>query len=35
MIEESEKMILDTETKLDKAKGELRDLVVSFPSSRQ
>lgn len=34
MIEESEKMILDTETKLDKAKGELRDLVVSFPSSR-
>ncbi|EKM84006.1 hypothetical protein AGABI1DRAFT_88809 [Agaricus bisporus var. burnettii JB137-S8] len=27
MIEESEKMILDTETKLDKAKGELKDLV--------
>jgi hypothetical protein len=34
MIDESEKMILDTEGKLDKATGELKDLVVSFPSFR-
>jgi hypothetical protein len=33
MIDESEKMVLDTEGKLNKATGELKDLVVSFPSS--
>lgn len=29
MIDESEKMVLDTESRLNKAAGELKDLVVS------
>jgi len=30
MIEESEKMVIDTEKKLDKTTGDLKDLIVSF-----